>query len=330
MCKAPFPYFGGKATIAHKIWYYLGNPKTYIEPFFGSGAVLLNRPHENSYEIVNDKDAFICNVWRAIQYSPDETAKWCDWPVNHADLMARRIVLLSKEKYLLDNLVRDDMWHDCKLAGYWIWAASCWIGGGLTSMKARPHIVKNAGINSKIPRLTKNQGISSQIPRLTDNQGINGKRPYLTKDNGINANGNIYAWFQQLSNRLRNVKVVCGNWDRVCGGDWQDDSGIVGIYFDPPYATEVRNKNIYHHDSLTVGQDVEKWCLQRGNKPTYRIVISGYDGEYLSLIKAGWQTEAWQTQGGYANQSKNKKQVENKTLESLFISPHCNQNLKLF
>lgn len=84
--KAPFPYFGGKAMIADLVWHYLGDVKQYIEPFFGSGAVLLRRPqtqHQLYYEIVNDKDGNIANVWRAIQYKPDETAKWCDWPVNH-------------------------------------------------------------------------------------------------------------------------------------------------------------------------------------------------------------------------------------------------------
>ena len=41
--KAPFPYFGGKATVADVIWEALGQPKHYIEPFAGSCAILLNR-----------------------------------------------------------------------------------------------------------------------------------------------------------------------------------------------------------------------------------------------------------------------------------------------
>jgi len=50
---APFPYFGGKRKIASVVWEYLGDPKTYIEPFFGSGAVLgencLNCRQEKQY-----------------------------------------------------------------------------------------------------------------------------------------------------------------------------------------------------------------------------------------------------------------------------------------
>lgn len=96
--KPPFPYFGGKSKISSIVWEALGNPKHYIEPFFGSGAVLLNRPNfdpSTSIESINDKDGFIANVWRSLQFSPDETAKWCDWPVNHADLSARKKELLK-------------------------------------------------------------------------------------------------------------------------------------------------------------------------------------------------------------------------------------------
>ena len=42
--KAPFPYFGGKGRVAGEVWKRFGAVKTYVEPFFGSGAVLLGRP----------------------------------------------------------------------------------------------------------------------------------------------------------------------------------------------------------------------------------------------------------------------------------------------
>ena len=39
--KAPFPWFGGKSRVAHIVWDRFGNVPNYVEPFFGSGAVLL-------------------------------------------------------------------------------------------------------------------------------------------------------------------------------------------------------------------------------------------------------------------------------------------------
>lgn len=43
--KAPFPWFGGKSKVAGLVWERFGEVENYVEPFFGSGAVLLGRPH---------------------------------------------------------------------------------------------------------------------------------------------------------------------------------------------------------------------------------------------------------------------------------------------
>lgn len=41
----PFPYFGGSSPVASVIWEALGaDVQNYVEPFFGSGAVLFLRP----------------------------------------------------------------------------------------------------------------------------------------------------------------------------------------------------------------------------------------------------------------------------------------------
>ena len=291
--KAPFPYFGGKGSIADKVWEFLGDVKQYIEPFFGSGAVLLKRPQtklNKIYEIVCDKDGFVCNVWRAIQFAPNEVAKWCDWPINHCDLIARKKVLIENEKSMLKNLCNDPEWFDPKMAGYWIWCASCWIGSGLTCPTQRPH--------------------------LTDNQGINSQ-----KDN------NVYIWLQELSERLREVKVVCGDWTRVCGGNWQSKNRPVGMFFDPPYATSYRDKDIYHCEDLEVAKAVEDWVLNRGNNPDYRIVLCGYEDEYHKLIANGWKVVNWKANGGYSNLGRNNTAgKKNRFKERLFISPHCLKN----
>ena len=49
---APFPYFGGKRSVAADVWARLGAPKQYIEPFCGSAAVLLAAPRAASLEHV--------------------------------------------------------------------------------------------------------------------------------------------------------------------------------------------------------------------------------------------------------------------------------------
>ena len=66
----------------------------YVEPFFGSGAVLLNRPSEPGIETVNDLDCMVANFWRALQHDPDAVADAADWPVNEADQHARHLWLM--------------------------------------------------------------------------------------------------------------------------------------------------------------------------------------------------------------------------------------------
>ena len=63
--KAPFPWFGGKSRAAAIIWSRLGDVQTYNEPFAGSLAVLLARPHQPRVETVNDLDCYLANFWRA-------------------------------------------------------------------------------------------------------------------------------------------------------------------------------------------------------------------------------------------------------------------------
>ena len=127
---APFPYFGGKSAVAELVWSRLGDVPNYVEPFAGSLAVLLDRPHEPRIETVNDANGFISNFWRAISYSPEETAFHADWPVNENDLHARHVWLVGQKETMQANLEGDPEWHDPKIAGWWCWGMCCWIGSG--------------------------------------------------------------------------------------------------------------------------------------------------------------------------------------------------------
>jgi hypothetical protein len=177
---------------------------------------------------------------------------------------------------------------------------------------------------------------------LTGDQGINnlGKRPHLTGDQGINNLGNrpdvlgdkgmidsrVYRWMRDLAERLRYVKVVCGDWTRVCGGNWQADNAPCGIFFDPPYSAESgRSNGLYECDSTTVAHDVSKWCVERGKNSDYRIVLAGYYNEHEWMLNEGWTVMRWSAQGGYANTEGVRGVIgqQNRHKEALFISPHC-------
>lgn len=135
--RAPFPWFGGKSRAAGIVWGALGDVPNYVEPFFGSGAVLLARPGgPGKIETVNDLDRWVANFWRAVAQDPEAVAAHADWPVNEADLHARHKWLLSREEWkarMQDGENPD--YFDARIAGRWVWGLCAWIGSGWCAPK---------------------------------------------------------------------------------------------------------------------------------------------------------------------------------------------------
>lgn len=71
---APFPWFGGKRDIAAHVRRQFGGITNYVEPFFGSGAVLLGGPPVRT-ETVNDADGLLVNAWRAMRADLDRAER---------------------------------------------------------------------------------------------------------------------------------------------------------------------------------------------------------------------------------------------------------------
>jgi len=74
--KPPFPYFGGKMTIGPAIAALLPPHSHYVEPYFGSGAVLFAKP-PSDHETVNDLDQVLVTFWRVLRERPGELARVC-------------------------------------------------------------------------------------------------------------------------------------------------------------------------------------------------------------------------------------------------------------
>src|SRR6266436_9987009 len=145
--KAPFPWFGGKSRVADIVWERFGDVPNYVEPFFGSGAVLLGRPTPARIETVNDLDCYIANFWRAVQADPAGVTGYADWPVNEADMHARHLWLVNQDEFRA-KIKSDPEYFDAKIAGWWVWGISQWIGGGWCS---RPELV-GRGQGGRSPR----------------------------------------------------------------------------------------------------------------------------------------------------------------------------------
>lgn len=293
--KSPFPYFGGKSKAKDLIWAYFGAKDcgNYCEPFFGSGAVYINRPEEfKGWAVINDLDGNVANFWRAMQKAPNEIIEHCIYPSNECDLHAIHLHLVNNLPKMGERLMADIDFYDAKIAGFWVYGVCNWIGGSFCGGGPWTAQEDEDGI------LTLKKG--------NGGRGINRKKEYTLE------------WFTQIQESLFDARVACGDWQRICSVGTITRNGICAVLLDPPYS---QTDAVYSHDSKSVANDVRKWCVENGNNPKLRIALCGHDGEHNELESLGWTVETWDKSGGYQGSDDR---------ERIWFSPHCvkQNNLK--
>ena len=339
--KAPFPWFGGKSRAAPLVWGALGaDVANYIEPFAGSLASLLARPVTAiGTETVNDADGLLINFWRALQADPEAVAEWADWPVSECDLSARHLWLVGHRAALTERLQVDPEYYDVKIAGWWVWGICAWIGSGWCSgdgpwtsdgerwigdagrgiNRQLPHLGDaGQGINRQLPHLgDAGRGINRQLPHLGDaGQGINRQLPHL----GDAGRGIAYRrqWIAGFAERLRGVRICCGDWRRVLTDSVTIKHGITGILLDPPYPAGFDDA-YSAGDGGDIWHECAAWAVEAGMDRRLRIVLCGYDGTWTP--PGDWREVPWKARGGYG--SAGSPGEANATRERLWLSPGC-------
>ena len=298
--KAPFPYPGGKSQIAPKVWELLGDPDHFIEPFAGSLAVLLARPHYRPgvrlHETVGDYSARIAHLWRAIKLRPAEVAEACVWPAHEIDYHARHAAILRDLPALKARLLEDPDWCDPRIAGWEIWGLSLQIGLGW---------MKEARLGGRW-QCTKSAYVSNLDP----------------------------AEILALGDRLRHVATLYGDWRRCVSskgalrgplmGDASD--ATIGVFLDPPYTPALNRgaATVYHADEASIAADVRAWCAEWGARPWLRIVLAGHAGEHDDLLAHGWRRVDWTLTTRHGNAARVK--VNGDRQEALWASPACLTN----
>jgi len=266
-------------------------------------------------------------------------------------------------------MAADPEWYDAKIAGWWVWGISAWIGSGWCSGKG-PHTyetigagVAGQGVKSQIPVISRagqgvhkaslhadqsseleqenkeTQGVTKQLPHLAGGNkgvhksslnGVYAQRPQLGAGQGTHrstTSSNLYDYMHELANRLRRVRVACGDWNRIVTNGALSHGSSVGIFLDPPYSDAAKRDNrLYNTDSLSVAHEVREWCIANGDNPRYRIALAGYEEEHAAHMPDTWRMVEWKAVGGYANANKNKDKENNKHKERLWLSPHCLNN----
>ena len=315
--KAPFPWFGGKSKVSDIVWERFGDVQNYVEPFFGSGAVLLGRPTDAGIETVNDLDCMVANFWRALQHDPDAVADAADWPVNEADQHARHLWLCSQEEFR-ERMKVDPEFYDAKIAGWWVWGQCIWIGSGWCSVKLPRLADAGCGVHRQLPHLgNAGHGVHRKLPRLAD-AGTVGGLCLEEIDRTLGAREFLFQYMNELADRLRRVRVCCGDWSRVTTPSVTFRHGITGVFLDPPYET-----GDLQYAAGGIGEGVSakvaKWAVMNGENPDMRIALCGYEGEHQ--IPDSWQCVKWKANGGYA--STGGAAEENSAKERIWFSPHC-------
>lgn len=307
--RAPFPWFGGKSRAADLVWRAFGNVPNYVEPFAGSLAVLLARPHAGKVETANDLDGFVANFWRALQHDPAAVATAADWPVNEVDLTARHVWLVQQRPDLRDRMLLDPEYYDAKIAGWWVWGISAWIGNGWCHSDDRLASPAGAAPRRQLPMIgTPGNGIHSPSR----------KKPLTHRNKGVHRSGapTIHDLFAELQARLRGVRICCGEWHRVLGRstlgiDTRHGMTPCGVMLDPPYQHSTREKRLYHHDDAGISDRVREWALEHGDNPDLRIALCGQDGEHD--MPPTWTCHAWRSTSS----------ARSRDLERIWLSPHC-------
>jgi DNA adenine methylase len=77
---------GNKKKIATKIQAHFPPHKIYIEPFFGAGGMFFNKP-KAKYNIVNDLDSDVFNLFQVVMNQRDELEKAFKMMPIHSDLL---------------------------------------------------------------------------------------------------------------------------------------------------------------------------------------------------------------------------------------------------
>ncbi len=287
--RAPFPYFGGKTKVTSLVWDRLGSPKQYIEPFSGSAAMLLAAPKRANLEVLGDQNFYIANFWRCIKFDPERTADWADYPVSHVDLDARHAWLTQPERVArLRVALADAEWPgDPKIAGWWVWGQCAWIGSGWCE---KQHVSKVPHVQSKIPHVSNaGVGVQSQIPHVG------------------NAGMGVHVWFKTLSDRLKKVRVIHGDWTRTLNHQYGAEK--TAVFLDPPY--KAYEKLYAKGSDSCVADAVAAWAREN---ESLAIALCGHVGDY---DMPGWDVVPWsRTRPTYGGS-------KTRASEAIWFSPGC-------
>lgn len=100
--KSIIKYPGSKWSIASWIIQHFPEHHSYLEPFFGSGAVLFNKKR-SQIETVNDLDGYVTNLFSWVRDDPEQLARMVYWIPYARDSYEQAIAICKDELQVKDK-----------------------------------------------------------------------------------------------------------------------------------------------------------------------------------------------------------------------------------
>jgi len=244
--KAPFSYPGSKEKLLEHILDILPKGDKYIEPFGGSGVVLLNRDPSN-LEVFNDKYTCITDFYKCLQSDLiDKLIEKCKLTVHSRELF-----------YQYKNSLKYDI-HRTDKKSYEVGAKN-----RFETNRTDDQIVENAYRWYYLMRYSFG-GKGMQFARMTKGKNnISGKIDLHLKE------------FWYIHARLRKVIIENLDWEQ-CIEDYSP--GI--FYLDPPYLDV---ENAYQNTELSTINHRKLLDIIHSTKGYF--AISGFENELYNQYK---------------------------------------------
>lgn len=321
----PYQFFGGKRRVAHVIWKAFGNLDCYIEPFFGSGAVLLARPQPvRGVEVVNDLNGFIINFWRAVVHAPESVVRHSARPMSQDELMAMKVYIKKSFRSLSARLQADINFYDPIVAGLWVAGQNLTMSCDMGICTGPWHVVDNEIVRA--PELGKD-GNRDDGMRVRNTTPYGKAAAFIANPNSQKGKlmfQKLLIYYQQLAERLCSVIIHNREWNRVLFKHFLYGDHNTGVFLDPPYSDKSRTiimKRSYVSYS-DVSAQVNQWCVENSNLRNLRIAVCGLDGEHNNLEDLGWTKYCWSAQGSFYKPVAERR-VTNYKDERIWFSPSC-------
>lgn len=248
-------YYGGKLSHLSRLLPLLPKCHTYVEPFGGSAAVLLNR-EPSPVEVYNDLDGGVVNFFRVLRERPDELVS------------ALELTPYSRAEF----------------------AEACLDLGGDELERARRFFVRIAQSRANKP-LTTGGEWSYSVGRSA--AGASDWK-YCISHNKRAMAGAVSAWLtnvdglSEVTARLRTVQIEC--LEALDCIRRYDHAGAL-IYADPPYLPDTRGDGACYQHEMSKADHVELALELRSCAG--QVAVSGYDHPLYETLYAGWFKTTW-------------------------------------